>query len=127
MSMHKGNHPIQPIETDAEGVMRFRSNRIVCDLLDQGPFDMNTIGRGKYSREDRVQFAQLIGYSLEGFGELSYVSDVDFEAAEAMSVEGLDERDAKIQYLEGLVANLRRSLAEPMARLFAKHPDDFTG
>jgi hypothetical protein len=27
-----------------------------------------------FDREDWEQFAQLIGYSLDGFGELSYVS-----------------------------------------------------
>ncbi len=35
-----------------------------------------------FSDEDREQFAQLIGYSLNGFGELSYVSEETYEAAE---------------------------------------------
>lgn len=28
-----------------------------------------------FRREDREQFAQLIGYSLSGFGDLHYTSD----------------------------------------------------
>ena len=59
---------------------RFRPNAIVEYLLDRGPFDMNSLGIYGFPREDREQFAQLIGYSVSGFCELSYVSD---EAAEA--------------------------------------------
>lgn len=119
-------HPIQPIVPDDEGVMRFKANQIVRDLLDSGPFSMNSIAEGDYSREDRVQFAQLIGYSHSGFGDLPYVSNEDYEVAEDMFVEGLDERDARIQHLEQLVGSLRRELAGPVARLFDKHPDDLT-
>jgi hypothetical protein len=36
---------------------------------------MNNLALLPFSNEDRVQFAQLIGYSLNGFGELPYVSD----------------------------------------------------
>lgn len=51
-------------------------------LLDAGPFDLNTIRRADFPQQDREQFAQLIGYSLTGFGELDYVSDETYEAAE---------------------------------------------
>jgi len=37
-----------------------------------------------FPQEDREQFAQLIGYSLSGFGELDYVSDETYEVAERM-------------------------------------------
>jgi len=53
-------------------------------LLDMGPFDMNKLAIMDFSREDRIQFAQLIGYSQAGFGELSYVSDEEW----AESVKG---------------------------------------
>jgi hypothetical protein len=36
-----------------------------------------------FSDEDREQFAQLIGYSLGGFGDLSYASDEVYNAAAA--------------------------------------------
>ena len=64
-----------------DGIVRFRANAIVRYLLDEGPFDMNAIGSLPFSQADREQFAQLIGYSLGGFGNLSYVSDETYEAA----------------------------------------------
>ncbi len=67
-------HPMQPIEKDENGVIRFKENKIVRYLLDAGPFDMNQLAMLPFSQEDREQFAQLIGYSVGGFGELSYVS-----------------------------------------------------
>lgn len=61
------------------GVMRFKDNAIVSDMLDFATpkgFDMNHIvGSGKYSQDDMEQFAQLIGYSICGFHEIPYVSD----------------------------------------------------
>ena len=67
------DHPIQPIICDQHGVVRFKSNGIVRYLLDHGGFDMNAIARLPFDLRDREQFAQLIGYSVSGFGDLSYV------------------------------------------------------
>jgi len=75
--------PDQPVERDKEGVLRFRENKIVRYLLDCGRFDMNDIAMMPFAREDRVQFAQLIGYSVSGFSELPYVDDADWDRAEA--------------------------------------------
>ena len=80
------NHPIQPLYND-NGVTRFKANAIVRYLLDAGPFDMNHLAMLPFSDDDREQFAQLIGYSLSGFSELSYVSDETFNQAEAMEVD----------------------------------------
>lgn len=77
--------PMQPIEVDAEGVARFRCNAVVKFLLDAGPFDMNSLAMMGFSDEDRTQFAQLIGYSVGGLAELSYVSDQAIEASFEMS------------------------------------------
>ncbi len=66
-------HPMQPIYLDAGGVARFKSNAIVRFLLDSGNADMNKLALMNFSSEDRIQFAQLIGYSVSGFGELHYV------------------------------------------------------
>lgn len=62
--------------------MRFKANAIVRHLLDNGGIDLNAIAMLSFSQEDREQFAQLIGYSLSGFGELSYVSDETYNAAD---------------------------------------------
>jgi hypothetical protein len=79
--MSEPKHPVQPIVEDADGVQRFKANAIVRYLLEAGPFDMNQLAVIPFSAEDREQFAQLIGYSLCGFGELSYVSDETYERA----------------------------------------------
>jgi len=68
-------HPIQPVIVDDEGTYRFKPNAIVRFLLDAGPYDLNDLARMPFSQNDREQFAQLIGYSVSGFSELSYVSD----------------------------------------------------
>ena len=72
-------HPMQPVEFDARGVIRFKENKIVSYLLDLSTNGnkggMNQIAVMPFSQEDREQFAQLIGYSVSGYGDLSYVSE----------------------------------------------------
>jgi hypothetical protein len=66
-------HPAQPIVFDEHGVARFMANPIVRWLLDTGPIDLNAIAmRRDFTLDDRRQFAQLIGYSVSGYGDLSY-------------------------------------------------------
>lgn len=78
MNDHK--HPIQPLSPDSSGTIRFKANAIVQHLLAHGGFDMNKLAIMDFSVEDREQFAQLIGYSLGGFCELSYVTDETYAA-----------------------------------------------
>jgi hypothetical protein len=85
-TVSKAKHPIQPLIKDEHGVVRFKKNSIVRTLLDAGPFDMNKLSVMDFSDEDRMQFAQLIGYSLSGFSELSYVDDKTYELAEKQKV-----------------------------------------
>lgn len=68
-------HPLQPLEIDENGTVRFKSNPIVRFLFDAGPFDHDQLAYMPFRNEDREQFAQLIGYSLDGFAELPYASD----------------------------------------------------
>lgn len=92
----KPKHPLQPV-IKKDGLFRFKENAIVQALLEEGPFDMNGIGLRDFPREDRVQFAQLIGYTLDGFGQLPYVKDADYDAARetvAMQIEAA-ENDKK--------------------------------
>ena len=65
-------HPIQPIVFDEDNVARFKENKIVRFLLNAGPFDMNKLADLPFPKDDRQHFAQLIGYSIDGFGEISY-------------------------------------------------------
>ena len=121
-------HPIQPLEKDDDGVVRFKKNAIVRFLLDAGPFDLNQIAMMKsICIDDRVQFAQLIGYSHSGAADLSYFDDETWEAAEFMFNSGLSEDKARIQYLEERIEELKESLKIPVkmcAEMFGIHESD---
>lgn len=122
-------HPIQPFVTDTKGVLRFKANAIVRDILDRSTahgFSLNEIACRDYSNEDRQQLAQLIGYSLSGYSELrSYVDDAAYTAAEAKA-KGSKKSDVEIErdYYRAELRALKKALQKPMARLFEKHPDD---
>ncbi len=76
--------PMQPVYADGEGVTRFMENGIVRFLLDWSSnkgMSLNDLALMRFDNEDRAQFAQLIGYSLSGYGELPYVSNESFQAA----------------------------------------------
>lgn len=81
------NHPVQPLYKDEHGVVRFKGNAIVRFLLENGPYDLNRLGLMGFSQDDREQFAQLIGYSLCGFGDLGYVSNETYERAAKQETE----------------------------------------
>ena len=75
----KGKHPVQRLHKEKDGAIRFVKNDIVEFLLDNGGYDMNKLAMLAFDESDRQQFAQLIGYSLHGFSELSYVDDEVYE------------------------------------------------
>lgn len=121
-------HPIQPLQLDDKGVLRFKENAIVRHLLDNGGIDLNKLARLEFSREDREQFAQLIGYSLSGFGELGYATDATYAVAQKMHEDPeLDGKDARIADLEEKLTSLQELMRAPMAMLYGMHPDDFQG
>lgn len=70
---------MRPVEQDADGVVRFKGNRIVRYMLDMGGIDLNHLVRvetyARFTQEDWEEFYQLIGYSVSGYHELSLVSD----------------------------------------------------
>lgn len=90
--------PMQPIGYDSHGIPRFRENRIVDWLLKKcqaDGFGLNTIARmhaqGEFDDAEMIQLSQLIGYSVSGYGDLSYVQrhatkacDPADEAADAL-------------------------------------------
>ncbi len=92
--MSEQPHPMQPV-INADGVARFKQNAIVRWLLDAGRFDMNLIAVTPFEREDREQFAQLIGYSVSGFGELSYCSDEAIDRADKAAEEALGRQNER--------------------------------
>ena len=111
--------PLQPIKDG-----RFEANAIVEYLLDKGPFDMNHLAAQDFSHEDREQFAQLIGYSLSGFGELSYVREETYDTAKRMTPPGYSETDARNAHLQETLDQVRDKVKGLATTLFRIHPDD---
>jgi len=73
---------VRPLIRDNSGTIRFKANALVVHLLENGGLNMNDLSQvPNVSVGDREEFAQLIGYSVRGFEELSYVSDEAVEAA----------------------------------------------
>jgi hypothetical protein len=121
--MTEPRHPLQPLIKDDRGVIRFKANAIVRFLLDNGPHNLNHLAVMNFSAEDHEQFAQLIGYSLSGFGDLDYVRNETYEAAAQMEQAGLDERDARISALQETVGTIKKALREMVPAVFNIHPD----
>jgi hypothetical protein len=116
------NHPIQPLAPDEHGTTRFKKNAIVDFLAMK--FGLNELAAMDFPQEDWEQLAQLIGYSLSGFGELSYVRDETFATASAMAEQGITEDQARIAHLEETLMNVRDAVKGAATCLFRIHPDD---
>ena len=81
-----GDIPLQPIYRDGNGVVRFEANSLVRFLLDWATprgMGLNELALGPFPVEHREQFAQLIGYSVSGFGDLSYARPETVARADA--------------------------------------------
>jgi len=78
-------HPNQDLETDVHGTVRFVENKIVRYLLEEGSLNINDLSdrfaEDDEYRDDFVQFAQLIGFSVAGFGDLPYVREDEYHLA----------------------------------------------
>lgn len=101
---NKPAHPMQPVVVAADGIHRFKVNEIVRYMLDAGRragvFDLNTLALTFASddrREDHEQLAQLIGYSVSGACDLSYMSDrvCDAALAESAAIAEVTKRKSK--------------------------------
>lgn len=83
--------PMQPLVIDTNGALRFKQNPIVRRLLDyatENGYGLNEIAMEQFEADDQMQLAQLIGYSLSGYGTLSYVTDESYDRAAAAAPEG---------------------------------------
>ncbi len=97
----KTKHPMQPLELDDEGVIRFKKNAIVRMLLDTHPLqNLNTIHMFNFSKEDHAQLNQLIGYSLDGFADLCLVSDKELDEMDKIAQETLNLKPLKREWVD---------------------------
>lgn len=123
-------HPIQPLVM-VNDVLRFKENKIVTHLLSCAErglrADMNSIGAGDFSVEDRAQFAQLIGYSWSGAGDLSYMPSRVIETSMEAHERGVTPEMARTEQLESQLEAIREGLREPIAALYDIHPEDLGG
>lgn len=80
-------NPIQPVYLDIYQIARFKSNKLVEALIEHGQqtgFGLNDLAQRYNSPEhldDFQQLAQLIGYSLDGYSELSYCNSEVLKSA----------------------------------------------
>lgn len=77
--MSERKHPMQDIVMESDDVVRFRANKIIGWLMATGKIDLNEIAalaqHDLFDADDQMQLAQLLGYSVSGFGDLSYAAD----------------------------------------------------
>lgn len=88
--------PMQPIVIDPIGTPRFKENKIVSHMLTISTaslHDMNRIMAGDFTDEDKMQFAQLLGYSVSGYGGLSYASDESVETADLIAASLMEKKE----------------------------------
>jgi hypothetical protein len=74
-------HPLQQVYVDDSGEPRFRANAIVQHLLTHGSIRWDQILIMDFSLADREQIAQQLGYSVERYNELHWISQESFESA----------------------------------------------
>ncbi len=88
-------HPMQPIEFDDQGVIRFKANAIVRYLItfaSKKGCGLNELSCLPFGNDDWTQLAQLMGYSVSGAGDLSYFDERILDAADAQAAVLCDER-----------------------------------
>lgn len=84
----KRRHPMQPVIVADDGVVRFKENKIVRDLLElagKHGMDLNEICVREYDKDDYSQLMELIGYSVSGYGNLSGARKVHVRRADEIA------------------------------------------
>ena len=56
-----------------DGVVRFKDNAVVRWLVDNKKISLNELVQQTFPVEDQEEFWQMLGYSVSGFGDLSWV------------------------------------------------------
>ncbi len=106
-------HPIQPLELDDHGVLRFKANAIVDYCVKQVGLNqlavLFRVGQAEHA-DDWNQLAQIIGYSHSG--SPSYLGEEAWSAAGRMYNEGMSEAEARAVALTELLADAKDRIAK---------------
>ena len=89
---------MQPIALDENGTARFRENDVVRWLTEE-VIDLNKISiqcqLRDFDKYDVAQFWQMLGYSVSGYGDLSFIPKSIVQKADAKVSDLLDEESKK--------------------------------
>lgn len=88
-------YPMQPLVITPDNVIRFKKNNIVEFLLKHSNYDLNDLHTMSFPNEDWEQFNQLIGYSVSGYGDLSYIDKKIVHTADKKAKELLKKGNIK--------------------------------
>ena len=77
------SYPMQPVYLDKDGVARFKANAVVDWLFRSNGMDLNRIPTDALDVGDVEVFWQMLGYSVSGYGDLSFVRDETVARADA--------------------------------------------
>jgi hypothetical protein len=85
--------PMQPIYLDDDGTPRFKNNAMIRKLLDEKFFSLEDVAAiwENVPVEDVEQFWQLLGYSISGYSDLSFVRTETIAEADAKAKALIEE------------------------------------
>lgn len=89
-------HPMQPIVFDDKGVLRFKADNIVKEIIEQYPFDPVT--NSEQFASDYQQILQLMGVTVDDYCSMPYVSKRSKHKARKKAAELLKESENKQQF-----------------------------
>jgi len=120
-------NPMQPMTTNQDGYHYFKANEIVKYILIASQVNIDEIlCDPKFTDDDKRQFMQLVGFSLNRYGDMSCVDTEAYEIASVMADDPeITEEAARIGYLENLLDTLRDKLEAPVAELYGVSRYDF--
>lgn len=104
-------HPIQPLEIDAHGTLRFKENKIVRFLLDEYKPGLNHLCQIATS-EDYCQLIQLIGYSHNGTTNMGSMSDEVWLTSQKMHESGKSELESRNEVLREQLESIKKAAEE---------------
>lgn len=84
---------MQEISYNDKGVIRFKTNHVIRELLKSSTLDLNDIACMDFSVEDMEQFYQLLGYSVSGYGDVSFVRDETIARADRIADKLLSNKE----------------------------------